>query len=129
MNPKFKEIMPQSGEEIIRQYFKCVEEKDVEGALELFDSDAIIYEPFSNISEGLRGRSSIEPFLRVAMMANSNFRRSIDLQRRSANGNTIEALVTFEKGDKTLGKFTFEFTSEEPNPRGQLKIKVLHIKF
>jgi hypothetical protein len=66
--------MPLSGEQIVQQYFKCVDSRDVYGILDLFDYDAVVYEPFSKV-EVLHGRSAIEPFLRVAMMANSEMRR------------------------------------------------------
>jgi hypothetical protein len=53
--------------------------KDLEGMLELFDHDAIVYEPFSK-EEGLYGISAIEPFLKVAMMANSELRRTVKME-------------------------------------------------
>ena len=63
-----------SGEEIVAQYFKCMDSRDLDGMLELFDYDAAVYEPFSKV-EGLHGKSAIEPFLKVAMMANNELRR------------------------------------------------------
>jgi hypothetical protein len=122
-----KERVPLTGKDIIIQYFKCIDNKDVDGALELFDYDAIVYEPFSNVGNGLRGRHSIEPFLKVAMMANSNFKRAIDIDQKQNKSDRVTALVNFEKGDKTKGKFTFEFTQEQPsNPK---RIKSLRIEF
>jgi hypothetical protein len=102
-----------------------LDSKDLDGILELFDYDAVVYEPFSNITEGLKGRSSIEPFLKVAMMANSNLQRIIKIEKPS-KPNKITALVTFEKGDKVKSKFTFEFQDDQANG---IKIKSLHIKF
>jgi hypothetical protein len=122
-----KERLPWSGNDIIMQYFKCIDKRDVDGALELFDFDAIIYEPFSNITDGLRGKLAIEPFLKVAMMANSNFKRVIEIEKNPTKKDTISALITFEKGDRTKGRFTFEFTPGEPG-NGK-KIKSLHIQF
>ncbi|MEW6604723.1 MAG: nuclear transport factor 2 family protein [Thermoproteota archaeon] len=110
---------------MIRQYFKCIDNKDLSGILELFDYDAVVQEPFSNIAGGLKGKSSIEPFLKVAMMANSNFQRTIKFEK-STKPNKIAALVTFERGDKVKGRFTFEFEDE---PAGGKKIKLLHIEF
>ena len=73
--------MPLSGEEVIQRYFKCIDAKDLGSILYLFDYDAVVFEPFSNIEGGLRGRSSIEPFLKIAMMANAAF----GAQSRSKN--------------------------------------------
>jgi hypothetical protein len=127
MPQNVREPLPGSGNDIIMQYFKCIDKRDLEGALELFDYDAIIYEPFSNITDGLRGRLAIEPFLKVAMMANSNFKRIIEIEKNPTKKDTITALITFEKGDRTKGRFTFEFTSGEPG-KGK-KIKSLQIAF
>jgi hypothetical protein len=73
----------------------------------------------------LKGRLSIEPFLKVAMMANSNLQRTIKFEK-SNRSNKIVALVTFERGDKVKGRFTFEFEDE---PAGIKKIKSLKIEF
>jgi hypothetical protein len=116
--------MPLTGEEMIYQYFKCIDSKDLDGILDLFDYDAVVYEPFSNITGGLKDKSSIEPFLKVAMMANTSFQRTIKIEKASAN--KITALITFEKGDKVKSKFTFEF---EDAPAGGKKIKSLRIEF
>lgn len=120
--------MPLTNEEVVMLYFKFIEDKNIEGILELFDYDATIYEPFSK-SKGLQGKSSIEPFLKVAMMANSKMKRTIQFQkpsnRKAADPNRIIALITFEKGDSTKGRFTFEFTDNE----SMKKIKALHIEF
>ena len=128
MRVRTKERMPLTNEEIVMLYFKFIEDKNIEGILELFDYDATIYEPFSK-SKGLQGKSSIEPFLRVAMMANSKMKRTIQFQkpsnRKAADPNRIIALITFEKGDSTKGRFTFEFTNNE----SMKKIKALHIEF
>ena len=116
--------MPLTGEEMVYQYFKCIDSKDLNGILALFDYDAVIHEPFSNITGGLKGRSSIEPFLKVAMMANTSLHRTIKIEKASAS--KITALITFEKGDKVKAKFTFEFTDDSS---GEKRIKSLHIRF
>lgn len=127
-------IMPKSNakgqdsrENTVYRFFKLIEDRDVEGLLELFDYDATVYEPFSN-AQGLHGRSSIEPFLKVAMMANSNMRRKIKIleAEHGDKGGRIAALVTFELGDKLKGRFTFDL---EPDADKSWKIKTLHIQF
>jgi hypothetical protein len=38
--------------------------------MDLFAPDAIVFEPFSKMTGGLKGKRAIESFLRVAIMAN-----------------------------------------------------------
>lgn len=125
LKAKVKESMPLTGEQIVARYFRCIDTKDLDRILELFDYDAEVYEPFSNITGGLKGRSSIEPFLKVAMMANNNLRRTINIQKPN-KPNSITALVMFEKGDKVKSKFTFEFQDDDGSRK---KIKSLRIEF
>jgi hypothetical protein len=122
---KPKAPMPLSSEDIVLEYFRLIENRDIKNVLDLFDNDAVVYEPFSK-EEGLRGRLSIEPFLKVAMMANSNLKRRVEI--KPVNPNKVTALVTFEKGDKVKGTFAFEFTSHN-SATGEKKIKSLHIEF
>jgi len=113
-------------EQIVARYFTYIDSKDLEGILELFAYDAEVYEPFSNISGGLKGRSSIEAFLKVAMMANSRLRRLVKIEKTS-NPNNVNALVTFERGDRVSGKFTFIFRYNDETC--EKKIKSLRIEF
>ena len=125
LKAKVKESMPLTGKQIVARYFRCIDTKDLDGILELFDYDAEVYEPFSNIIGGLKGRSSIEPFLKVAMMANNNLRRTINIQKPN-KPNSITALVMCEKGDKEKSKFTFELQYDDGRRK---KIKSLRIEF
>lgn len=121
--------MPLTSEEMVYQYFKYIVSKDLDGILDLFNYDAVIHEPFSNVAGGLKGKSSIEPFLKVAMMANTNLKHTIKFEKPSGKADSnkiIIALVTFEKEDKVKGKFTFEF---ENATAGTKKIKSLNIEF
>ncbi|MFY3739985.1 MAG: ketosteroid isomerase-like protein [Candidatus Nitrosomirales archaeon] len=125
-----KEKTVVSEEDIISEYFKLVTKKDVDALLNLFAEDAVIYEPFSKSDYGLRGKSAIEPFLRVVLMANDKLKHTIVTGKRqeSREGNQVTALVTFEKGDKLQGKFTFKFDTEH-NSDLEGRIKTLHIEF
>lgn len=126
MRAKSKESRPLTGEEIVARYFRYMDSKDLDGILDLFDYDAVVYEPFSKVG-GLHGRSAIEPFLKVAMMANSELRRTVKIEKtKKANNNEITALITFEKGEKVKGRFTFEFIEDDS---WEKRIKSLHIKF
>jgi ketosteroid isomerase-like protein len=130
LRAKSKESRPLTGEEIVARYFRYMDNKDLDGMLDLFDYDAVVYEPFSKVEE-LLGRSAIEPFFKVAMMANSDLRRTIKIEKikkadNNNNNNEITALTTFEKGDKVKGRFTFEFIEDDS---GEKRIKSLHIKF
>ena len=121
--------MPRTGDQILARYFKCIDSKDLDGILDLFDYDGVIYEPFSKVHE-LHGRSAIEPFLKVAMMANSKLRYKIEIQKPNTsndnNNKKIIALITFEKGERIKSRFTFEFTDNELK---QKRIKSLRIEF
>lgn len=133
-----------TNKEIISQYFRLLQKRDIEGLKDLFWSDAIIYEPFSKMEHGLRGWSQIEPFLKVAIMANESLSSKItlegltkdnlkDKQKQDADKNSdiIEALVTFQKDKAIEAKFRFEL-SNQTNLFGiskQKKIKGLHIQF
>ena len=117
-------------EDIITEYFRLVSNKDIDGLLNLFAQDAVVYEPFSKSENGLRGRAAIEPFLRVVMMANDELAHTIVTEKKQNLGKTnqVTALVTFEKGDKIRGRFTFELDSD--NSSGlEGRIKSLHIQF
>lgn len=131
---------------IVYEYFELIKNKNINGLLSLFTDDAIIYEPFSNISGGLQGKCTIKPFLEIAMMANSGLTHNIFIEKLSDNNNTskeydddndnknkVTALVTFERGDIVRARFTFELTPvlSEANNNSSLrkKIQILHIKF
>lgn len=128
LRAKSKESRPLTGEEIVARYFRYIDSKDLDGLLDLFDYDAVVYEPFSKVGGGLHGRSAIEPFLKVAMMANSELRRTVKIEKtkKANNNNRITALITFEKGEKVKGGFTFEFIEDHS---GEKRIKSLHIEF
>jgi ketosteroid isomerase-like protein len=128
LRAKSKESRPLTGEEIVARYFRYMDNKDLDGILDLFDYDAVVYEPFSKVEE-LHGRSAIEPFFKVAMMANNELRRTIKIEKTKKvnnNNNNITALTTFEKGDKVKGRFTFEFIEDDS---GEKRVKSLHIEF
>jgi ketosteroid isomerase-like protein len=127
LRAKSKESRPLTGEEIVARYFRYMDNKDLDGVLDLFDYDAVVYEPFSKVEE-LHGRSAIEPFFKVAMMANNELRRTIKIEKTKKvnNNNEITALTTFEKGDKVKGRFTFEFIEDDS---GEKRVKSLHIEF
>ena len=62
-------------------------------------------------------------------MANSELRRTVKIEKTKKpndNNNEITALVTFEKGEKVKGRFTFEF---EEDDFWEKKIKSLRIEF
>jgi ketosteroid isomerase-like protein len=127
LRAKSKESRPLTGEEIVVRYFRYMDNKDLDGILDLFDYEAVVCEPFSKVEE-LHGRSAIEPFFKVAMMANSDLRRTIKIEKtkKADNNNEITALTTFEKGDKVKGRFKFEFIEDDSREK---RIKSLHIEF
>lgn len=117
-----RNISELSGEDIVRRYFKLIESKDLDSLVEMFDYEATLKEPFSNMPE-LRGRSEISAFLKVALMANTNMRRKLEIKSNPKTGKT-RALVTFEKGDRLKGHFTFDIDPATKRIR-DLKIEFL----
>ena len=137
-----------TNKEIILQYFRLLQTKDINGLKNLFWHDAIVYEPFSKMEKGLRGWSQIEPFLKVAIMANESLSSKIivegpgllkdtnsednpDNDNANKNSDIVEALVTFQKDEAIEAKFRFELSSQTNavDSSKQKKIKALHIQF
>lgn len=120
-----KRRLPNNDKYIVFEYFRLIKNKDIKHLLDLFAYDAIIYEPFSKLTEGLRGRSAIESFLKVVIMANDALQHHVIIENKSdshienadtMNGNNtsydnrnnkiLTALVTFERGDSVKARFT-----------------------
>lgn len=125
-------IAIQSNQQMVYQYFNLITEKDIEGLLDLFADDARVYEPFSNMPNGISGKSELQHFFKVVVMANSGMnRKSIEfVEDRNAgkgdNSSSITAFVTYERGDTIKSRLDFHFAIE-----GKLgkKIKTLRIQF
>ncbi|MEM2759614.1 MAG: nuclear transport factor 2 family protein [Nitrososphaerales archaeon] len=115
-------------EDVVLEYFRLMANKDIDNLLELFADDAVIYEPFSKTG-GLVGKDMIEPFLRVAMMANEGLQRTIVIEKDQYSGKVMTALVTFEGGERVKGRFTFDFDAGKSLNGKDVKIKALHIQF
>lgn len=133
-----------SDREIIYEYFRLVKNKDINRLLDLFADDGIVYEPFSNIQGGLRGKSAIKPFLEIVLMANDGLQHKIEFvnlqnagnDNKEDNSNQITTLVTFARGGTVHGQFTFKLRSEEEEKQYSYrdgnrakKIQTLHIEF
>lgn len=121
-----------TGQETVRRYFDLITRKDVDGILDLFtDDDPVVYEPFSNEKEGLRGKDAIASFLKIALMANAGLKR--DIRFEASGDDETTALVVFERGTTLRGRFTFSFITENNGSKkgdGQVKrIKSLKIRF
>lgn len=119
-------LLVQTNEQIVNEYFRLIGERDVNGLLELFAEDAVVYEPFSNL-DGLKGKSSIKHFLKVAVMANAGMHRTIRFDENTAE--SIVAIVTFERGDTVKGRFAFTFVADSDETNCRRKIKMLKIQF
>lgn len=136
-----------TNKEIVSQYFRLLQNKDIDGLKDLFWSDATVYEPFSKLEHGLRGWSQIEPFLKVAIMANESLSNKIAFEesRRiknkdlndeekntsDSNNDIVEALVTFQKDNVIKAKFRFELSNQANtvDDSERKKIKALRIQF
>jgi ketosteroid isomerase-like protein len=119
--PLTRNIADMNPEEIVKRYFKLIDSRDLGGLLDMFDYDAVVKEPFSNMAN-LRGHSEIAAFLKVALMANAKMRRKLDVKANDKTGK-VQSLVTFEKGDRLTGQFTFDIDPETK------KIRSLEIEF
>jgi hypothetical protein len=106
-----------SNEQMVYDYFRLIDKKDLDGLLELFADDATVYEPFSQVEDGLKGKAAIRDFLHITIMADAGTKRTVEFVNGAHIGRTekdiemdeIAALVTFQ-GDGTLrGKFNFKF--------------------
>jgi hypothetical protein len=136
-----KRLPNDDDKDIIFEYFRLIQNKDIEHLMDLFADDAIIYEPFSKLVEGLKGKSAIESFLRVAIMANDTLQHNIiiekenknDMEEKSYDSKIITAFVAFERGDTVKARFTFELGYNDNNRSffrsKHKKIKTLHIQF
>lgn len=140
-----------TNKEIVTEYFRLVQKKDIEGLKDLFWPDGIVFEPFSKLEEGLRGWSQIKPFMKVAIMANESLSYRIaleefedkdkknnnikNIQDSKGNNNTnnevVKSLVTFQKDDIVKAKFRFELSKSvnSTSNSDQKKIKSLRIEF
>lgn len=64
-------------EDIVFDYFNVIKIKDIERLMNLFSPDAIIYEPFSKVTGGLKGSHAIESFLKIVIMASDALQNHI----------------------------------------------------
>ncbi|MGD1837928.1 MAG: nuclear transport factor 2 family protein [Nitrososphaeraceae archaeon] len=94
---------------IIMKYFRFVQIGDLDNLLELFDEDIIIYEPFSKIKKGLKGKQNITSFLKIAIFSTKDMR--YDLKFESINNNLNSVLVRYKKNGEKNFKFNFKFVS------------------
>jgi len=62
------------------EYFELIKNKDIERLMNLFSPDAIIYEPFSKLREGISGKQAIESFLKIAIMVNGELQYRIVIE-------------------------------------------------
>ena len=102
--------------------------------------------PSVRSEQGLKGWSQIEPFLKVAIMANESLSNKITFEESShirnkdqdgkknngkSRNDIVEALVTFQKDNVVTAKFRFELSNQynTVDNSEQKKIKTLHIQF
>jgi hypothetical protein len=133
------------------EYFRLINNKNIERLMDLFAPGATIYEPFSKLTGGLKGKLAIESFLKVVIMASDTLQYHVVIEKnpnikdahrayqnsdqnsKDNNSNkVISALVVFEKGDSLNARFTFELTSTYDNYANESrhnKIKTLYIQF
>jgi len=113
---------------IVKEYFSRIKSRDVDGLLDLFSDDAVVYEPFSR-AKSLNGKTEIRPFLNSVIMANEGLQYEINIKRQEAHPvDNFVAFVIFRKGHAINSRFTFSFDdADRANTNG--KIKSLLIEF
>ena len=115
--------------QLIIKYFSLIQDKDVNNLLELFTDDAIVYEPFSKMLQGLHGKTQIESFFRIMILSCDNVNWEISIEYMNINSTkneVISVLVIFVKEGKLKARFIFEITSKNKDKK---KIKTLDIRF
>lgn len=147
MSPGWREnnVRTVSNEQMVYDYFKFIDRKDLGSLLRLFAEDAIVYEPFSNEEEGLKGKDVIQDFLLITILADAGTYRTIEFSNGYHDGgktegketDEISAVVMFGSNSAMKGKFNFKFIIETEvleNRRGlsmtipSKRIKELHIQ-
>ncbi len=70
---------------MVSDYFHLINEKDMQGLLNLFADDCVIYEPLgkgillhNDLREKLKGKSEIESYFNIVMMASDGFQYQIE---------------------------------------------------
>jgi hypothetical protein len=155
LNPHSKE----DNHQIVSNYFSLIDKKDMRGLLNLFTDDCVIYEPFSRDSPSynndeivkscLNGRSEIESFFNIVMMASDGLLYEIefiddpiDIDYKqtddifdSTSSSIVSALATFygnQEGDNLKERLTFHVVSKkgyDSNYNISKWIKTLRIQF
>ena len=127
MNAECSPKTEKPDQSLILTYFNKVQDGDVQGLLELFSVDSVIYEPFSK-SRCVIGKLEIESFLKTVIMVSKGLQYGIKVKsvERHKNLSNIVTLVTFHKGNHIRGRFTFKIEDiKEPHT---IKIKALKIE-
>src|SRR5215471_14274529 len=92
-------VKPPYDEDIVYEYFRLIKTKDIYRLLDLFMDDAIIHEPFSKSDDGngrLQGKTAIESFLTVAMMASEGLREKVEIEKpKLRRGNDISKVTAY----------------------------------
>ena len=113
MKPQKYYEYEKENEVMVQEYFKRIKSGDVQGLLELFSDDSIIYEPFSR-SKHLFGKSEIEPFLKSVIMANEGVQYELKIvEQKNKSKNNVVALVIFRKENELRSRFTFGFENSD----------------
>jgi hypothetical protein len=90
---------------IVSDYFHLINEKDIRRLLNLFTDDCVIYEPIgkgpqslNNIREKtcLKGKSEIESFLSVVMMASNGLQYQIEFIDEPIDMNYVQSSNIFD---------------------------------
>ena len=120
--------MRQDHIDIVKNFFSLIEQSDIDGLVDLFDENCIVYEPFSK-ENGLQ-KNNLKPFFQVLVNTNNNITREVSFPEKRNKVNEIETLVTFNKDGMLRAKFIFNIKHYSDDFGMDLvKIETLHIDF
>ena len=120
--------MRQDHIDIVKNFFSLIEQRDIDGLVDLFDEDCVVYEPFSK-ENGLQ-KNNLKPFFQVLVNTNNDITREVSFLDKDNQFNEIETLVTFNKDGMLRAKFIFNIKHYSDDFGIELnKIETLHIDF
>lgn len=96
---------------IVSDYFHLINEKDMQGLLNLFADDCVIYEPLgkgtllhNDLREKilLKGKSEIESFFNIVMMASDGFQYQIEFIDKPINMGYNQPIDIFDSTSSSI---------------------------
>lgn len=114
--------------DIVKNFFSLIEQRDIDGLVDLFDENCVVYEPFSK--ENCLKKNNLKPFFQVLVNTNSDITREVSFFDKHNKVDEIETLVSFNKEGMLRAKFIFNIKRYSDDFGIEMnKIETLHIDF